>query len=90
MIVARLLNPITVRAFNAAYFRANATSASADASITTRSFIRSMRSANWNAIYGRNGFLQYQCVIPEQAGLEPVAEILDRVPHARNSRRSSP
>ncbi|HEX6639478.1 MAG TPA: FAD-binding protein, partial [Thermoanaerobaculia bacterium] len=69
--------PITVRAFNAAYFRANAKPR--PQRVDYDPFFYPLDAvANWNAIYGRNGFLQYQCVIPESAGLEPVAEILDR------------
>ena len=32
----------------------------------------------WNLLYGRQGFLQYQCVIPE-TNLDAVEELLDRI-----------
>ena len=32
----------------------------------------------WNLLYGKQGFLQYQCVIPE-TNLEAIEELLDRV-----------
>src|SRR5690349_19948582 len=70
------LNPLTVRAFNAAYFAANAKPR--PQRVDYDPFFYPLDAvANWNAIYGRNGFLQYQCVVPEHAGLEPVGEILD-------------
>lgn len=76
------LNPLTVRAFNATYFRANAKPR--PQRVGYDPFFYPLDAvANWNAIYGRNGFLQYQCVIPESAGLEPVAEILDRAARTR-------
>lgn len=76
------LNPLTVRAFNAAYFRANAKPR--PQRVGYDPFFYPLDAVgNWNAIYGRNGFLQYQCVIPESAGLEPVAEILDRAARTR-------
>ncbi|MFP5247434.1 MAG: FAD-dependent oxidoreductase, partial [Thermoanaerobaculia bacterium] len=71
-----LLNKLTVRAFNTAYFLANARPK--PQVVHYDSFFYPLDAvANWNAIYGRNGFLQYQCVIPEIAGLAPVQEILD-------------
>jgi FAD/FMN-containing dehydrogenase len=76
-LVSPFLNPLTVRAFNAAYFRANAKPR--PQRVHYDPFFYPLDAvANWNAIYGPHGFLQYQCVIPESAGLEPVAEILDR------------
>jgi len=38
--------------------------------------------ANWNLMYGRDGFFQYQLVVP-QSRREAVAEILDRVVQSR-------
>ena len=76
------LNPLTVRAFNTAYFRANARPR--PQRLDYDPFFYPLDAvANWNSIYGRKGFLQYQCVIPESAGLEPVAEILDRAARSR-------
>ncbi|HEX8619812.1 MAG TPA: FAD-binding oxidoreductase [Thermoanaerobaculia bacterium] len=75
---APFLTRPTVRAFNAAYFygtrRARAKRIDYDPFFYPLDAI-----ANWNAIYGRRGFLQYQFVIPERAGLAPVAEILGRI-----------
>jgi FAD/FMN-containing dehydrogenase len=76
------LNPLTVRMFNVAYFHANAKPR--PQRVDYDPFFYPLDAvANWNAIYGARGFLQYQCVIPESAGLEPVGEILDRVARTR-------
>ena len=81
-LVSPLLNPLSVRAFNAAYFLANAKPR--PQRLDYDPFFYPLDAvANWNAIYGSAGFLQYQCVIPESAGLEPVAEILDRAARSR-------
>jgi len=79
---APLLRPITVRAFNTLYFHANARPK--PQRIDYDPFFYPLDAVpNWNAIYGRQGFLQYQFVIPETAGLEPVADILDRAARSR-------
>ncbi|MDJ0654286.1 MAG: FAD-binding oxidoreductase [Xanthomonadales bacterium] len=36
----------------------------------------------WNRVYGRSGFYQYQCVIPEGQAREAVSDILERVSDA--------
>lgn len=33
----------------------------------------------WNRIYGRRGFFQYQCVLPPAAGRQGIAELLERI-----------
>jgi FAD/FMN-containing dehydrogenase len=81
-LVSPFLNPWTVRAFNTAYFRVNAKPR--PQRVDYDPFFYPLDAvANWNAIYGSHGFLQYQCVIPESAGLEPVGEILDLAARTR-------
>jgi decaprenylphospho-beta-D-ribofuranose 2-oxidase len=36
----------------------------------------------WNRIYGRSGFVQYQCVIPKAAGPTGIAILLERIARA--------
>jgi FAD/FMN-containing dehydrogenase len=38
---------------------------------------------NWNRIYGKRGFFQYQCVVPFTNGYEVMKEILERISRAR-------
>jgi FAD/FMN-containing dehydrogenase len=80
--LAPLLNPLSVRAFNAAYYRASQ-HPEPHAQHYDPFFYPLDAIANWNVAYGRRGFVQYQCVIPIAAGLEPLAEILDRTARSR-------
>jgi len=81
---APFLVPLTVRAFNALYYHAQ--KKSAPRAVHYEPFFYPLdRLANWNALYGRHGFMQYQCVIPHEAGLEPVKAILDRTASSRRS-----
>ncbi|WFB35081.1 FAD-binding oxidoreductase [Kiritimatiellota bacterium B12222] len=34
---------------------------------------------NWNRLYGKRGFYQYQCVVPRDGNRGPIHEILDRI-----------
>jgi FAD/FMN-containing dehydrogenase len=73
------LNSLTVRAFNAAYYRASRHPEPRMQQYDPF-FYPLDAIANWNMAYGRKGFVQYQCVIPQS---EPVAEILDRTARSR-------
>ncbi len=72
------LNRYTVKAFNSVYYYVH--SAQKAASIVSwDSFFYPLDSIRqWNLLYGKRGFLQYQCVIPE-SNLEALEEILDRI-----------
>ncbi len=75
---AWMLNRYSVKAFNAAYYRIHAFKKGA-AVVPYDSFFYPLDSVrHWNLLYGRQGFLQYQCVIPEPK-LEAFEELLDRI-----------
>jgi FAD/FMN-containing dehydrogenase len=77
-IASPFLRPATIRAFNAAYFYG--TRHPELKSVHYDPFFYPLDAiANWNSVYGRRGFLQYQFVIPEAAGMEPVADIVQRL-----------
>lgn len=62
-----LLRTSTVRAFNEAWFRAAPTQRSDQQQSIARFFHPLDGVRNWNRIYGRHGFLQWQMVVPDGA-----------------------
>jgi FAD/FMN-containing dehydrogenase len=73
-----VLNRYSVRAFNAAYYTIHSARKWA-AVVPYDSFFYPLDSIRqWNLLYGKQGFLQYQCVIPE-TNVEAIEELLDRI-----------
>jgi FAD/FMN-containing dehydrogenase len=73
-----MLNRYSIRAFNSAYYKIHSARKGA-AVVAYDSFFYPLDSIRqWNLLYGRQGFLQYQCVIPG-TNVEAVEELLDRV-----------
>jgi FAD/FMN-containing dehydrogenase len=73
-----MLNRYSVKGFNTAYYRIHAARKGA-ATVPYDSFFYPLDSVRqWNLLYGKRGFLQYQCVIPE-SNVEAFGELLDRI-----------
>jgi decaprenylphospho-beta-D-ribofuranose 2-oxidase len=72
-----LLNPVTVAAINEAWYRKARPRRHHLTSIT--GFFHPLDGIEgWNRAYGRRGFLQYQCVVPDTASdtIRPIVERL--------------
>jgi len=80
---AALLNPVTVGAFNALYYRRHPARARRVPVHYDAFFYPLDRLRRWNRLYGRRGFLQYQCVVPFQGGRETLRRILETVAGSR-------
>ncbi len=75
---AWILNRHTIKTFNAVYYRTHAAKRGASL-VGYDSFFYPLDSLRqWNLLYGKQGFLQYQCVIPE-SNFEAFEELLDRI-----------
>lgn len=68
------LNRPFLSAFNAAFYRFSAVGASREG--FAGFFYPLDRIRDWNLMYGRPGFLQYQCVIPDPRGEDGIAAAL--------------
>lgn len=72
------LNRYSVRAFNSVYYHVHAAK-EGSALVGYDSFFYPLDSVRqWNLLYGKQGFLQYQCVIPE-SNVGAFEELLDRI-----------
>jgi FAD/FMN-containing dehydrogenase len=74
-----LLNPLFMRWFNYLYYRLHGGALKRRMVSYDRFFYPLDAVGQWNRLYGRRGFLQYQCVLPRGAGAAPMAAILDRL-----------
>lgn len=73
-----MLNRYSVKAFNAAYYTVHAHKEGATVVPYDSFFYPLDRVRRWNLVYGKKGFLQYQCVIPETR-VDALEELLDRI-----------
>jgi FAD/FMN-containing dehydrogenase len=75
-----IFNRLTVKAMQALYYRAQSHLA-ANETVHYEPFLFPLDAiANWNRIYGRRGFLQYQCVVPfnERQAIEEILRRINR------------
>ena len=78
-----LLNRVSMRAFNAWYYRRSAKSSRTRVIDFDRFFFPLDRLQKWNRMYGRRGFVQYQCVLPKGESSTGIRALLDRVSSVR-------
>lgn len=74
-----LLNPWSARAFNLAYWRANSRK-TGSALVDYDSYFYPLDAVlHWNRLYGRRGFVQYQCVLPLASSLRGLRQLLEAI-----------
>lgn len=71
-----LLNPLTIRAFNQLYYYSQARRQQPFLAHYQPFFYPLDGLQNWNRLYGKRGFLQYQCVLPEAEALAGMQALL--------------
>lgn len=74
-----LLNGLTVSAFNAFYWRAQKLGAAVSESHYGGFFYPLDAIRDWNRLYGRRGFYQYQCVVPPETAEPAVRELVTQI-----------
>ncbi|MCW8954063.1 MAG: FAD-binding oxidoreductase [Sulfurimonas sp.] len=73
------LNTLSVKAFNWLYY-AKAPNGISKQKVGIDSFFYPLDAiGNWNRIYGKNGFTQYQFILPKENSYEGLREILTKI-----------
>ncbi|MBI1219670.1 MAG: FAD-binding protein [Rhodobacteraceae bacterium] len=70
------LNPLTVRAFNEVYWQLGKRKAGPALVPWDAYFYPLDAIGNWNRIYGRRGFVQFQCALPLASSADALHELL--------------
>ncbi|HHT00081.1 MAG TPA: FAD-binding oxidoreductase, partial [Thiomicrospira sp.] len=74
-----LLNPYSIQAFNTLYYHKQ-TQQHSVRDVHYEPFFYPLDGIhNWNRLYGKKGFTQYQFVLPKSAGLEGMTRILEEI-----------
>lgn len=72
------LNNFTIKAFNTVYYYKHTNGS--ESLIPYEPFFYPLDSVlNWNKMYGKNGFLQYQFVLPLEKSYEGLNEVLNKI-----------
>lgn len=74
-----LINSLSLRPFNAAYYRLQSAKAGRSIAHYEKFFYPLDNILNWNRIYGPRGFYQYQSVVHRKAGLDAVKSMLREI-----------
>jgi FAD/FMN-containing dehydrogenase len=81
----QLLNRFTVQGFNSLYYR-RVREARTEQVVHYEPFFYPLDFVHqWNRIYGRGGFTQYQFVVPRVGGVDALTEVLDRISASRRA-----
>ena len=71
------LNPLSIAAFNALYYRREGAKLQPFVSSHDAFFYPLDAIGDWNRLYGKRGFVQYQCAIPTATAFEGIRSLLE-------------
>ena len=81
-----MLNSLSISAFNALYYQREGAKRAPFLSNYDPYFYPLDAIGHWNRMYGKRGFVQYQCVIPDAGAYDGMRQLLQEL---SNSRRPS-
>lgn len=79
-----LVNAWSLRAFNSLYYRKQLPSLRRTITHYEPFFYPLDGILHWNRLYGRRGFLQYQCVVPPESASESISALLETIAMAKS------
>ena len=79
-----VLNALTVKVFNYFYFKKQSKKEVTDFIDYETFFYPLDFVKDWNKIYGKSGFIQYQMMIPKEKGKEGMRKILETIANSGN------
>lgn len=79
-----VLNSLTVQLFNLLYYKKQAKKELKNFTDYETFFYPLDAINDWNKIYGKSGFIQYQMVIPKERGKEGMKKILETIANSGN------
>jgi len=82
---ALALNPLTIGAFNKLYYYKESRKLTPFLADYDSYFYPLDAIGKWNRMYGKRGFVQYQCVIPDQTALEGITALLKVLSDSRRA-----
>jgi FAD/FMN-containing dehydrogenase len=74
-----LLNRWSLRTFNALYYARQRQTIVRRRTHFAPFFYPLDAIDNWNRLYGKRGFLQYQCLVPAEDGAQSIRSVLERI-----------
>jgi decaprenylphospho-beta-D-ribofuranose 2-oxidase len=80
-----VLNPLSISAFNKLYYYKESRKKEAFLTDYDSYFYPLDAIGQWNRMYGKRGFVQYQCVIPEATALAGMTALLKELSASRRS-----
>lgn len=80
-----VLNPLSISAFNGLYYQRAGAKREPFISNYNPFFYPLDAIGNWNRMYGKRGFVQYQCVIPDATAYDGMRQLLQALSSSRRS-----
>ncbi len=78
-----VVNPFTLKIFNEIYFKKHPRHPKKHSSHYAPFFYPLDAIENWNRMYGKKGFFQYQCVVPVDQARQAISELLQHIASSR-------